>query len=1279
MAELKTAPREDGLMGLFTLKQHARAKGMWAGALTRTTIPDLQGLGTIQGPEGDPVLAAQPIPRDHTPAVLKCFDEYIVNASDHCIACRNRSRNDQVTYIDVGFDKAGRFTIENNGPGIPVRIHPKASKEADREVYNPEVAFGWFLGGTNLDREKDSVKGGINGVGAKLGNVHSHEFTVQTVDGAEGLYYAQTFRNRLEVIDPPVVIDLRARSRNQTSKITAAHRKPHTRVGCSLAYDTLGYTLPLAEQDHRDISDWLHLRCCQLAAYVGNKCRVRYNGTVCPTVTAEQLARVMIAGHDDGTAMLFSTTLRPKTEPYKRYPWEVAVALVPAMKKFGHTSILSGVVTSKGPHLTYLKRLVKTAVQTKVRTLTKDRAKETSTQESCKRLYLVVVGPLPGADWGGQRKDELQVKEAKLHPYTPSSAILGKIGAAVADHLLATQVDGRRKRGPRIKAEKYTPARCAGPKGKPAYLLAAEGDSAITLLRAGLKLGKHNPGGPSFEQYGIISLQGVIMNAMRNVTEHRTTGGRTTLTRSEKIKANKVLTALVEVLGLKYTCQYETAEERQRLNYSSLIVCTDQDLDGTGKILPLVVVFIFTFWPALIGAGFVKCFRTPVIRVYDRRAQASRKKTPVAEFYYENEYEEWARSRGAEQSAHAVKYYKGLATHDTGEVLRMFQAFSRSVHVFTEAEARGLQMGTLLKDYYGPDSAPRKAALSTPVVWPTAEEARAMQSSQQIPVSMQLQVDAKAYKLEAIRRQIPSAVDGLKPAARKILTGAIRLARSAKKERKVFQLGGSVAEHEFYHHGDASLNGTIIHMAQRYPGARQYPLLTGIGQFGSRHKGGADAGSARYISVKLTERLVTALFPPADRWLLDYVFEDGERAEPVHYVPTLPLSVLETGHFPSEAWNHDSYSRDFGAVVGVVSRMVQGEAPGLLRLADQIHRDLHGLRRAGSEEKVQTRSALTDETWQAVREAEEKNHLPVSTRGFCGEIRPYRGEDYSFGDYAYWKDTNSIQVTELPMGTATCKFIERLEAPTVRKNTNPLHDLIEPEVQDYSSDQNVDLTIRLRDGAWDVLLERYGSSEIDPVEDAFKLRESLRPHLNYVRKDMAVAEFGDSYLAALLYWFPMRRDLYRARLDRSVQLLELRIQYEQEILRYIGLSQKLQVTKIASEEEAQAVLARQMPPFARFNHTLLGSPGFVATDELQVLVLNGPEAKYDYILNLRERDLLKSAVEKRQKRLENYQGALRETLEHLQDRPFAGARLWLQEIGAVQEAVARGIETDWLY
>ena len=61
-------------------------------------------------------------------------------------------------------------------------------------------------------------------------------------------------------------------------------------------------------------------------------------------------------------------------------------------------------------------------------------------------------------------------------------------------------------------------------------------------------------------------------------------------------------------------------------------------------------------------------------------------------------------------------------------------------------------------------------------------------------------------------RSLPNMVDGLKISLRKILFSAFK--RKLTSEVKVAQFSGYVSEHSAYHHGEASLNGAIVNMAQ---------------------------------------------------------------------------------------------------------------------------------------------------------------------------------------------------------------------------------------------------------------------------------------------------------------------------------------------------------------------------------------------------------------------------------------------------------------------------------
>jgi DNA topoisomerase-2 len=81
-------------------------------------------------------------------------------------------------------------------------------------------------------------------------------------------------------------------------------------------------------------------------------------------------------------------------------------------------------------------------------------------------------------------------------------------------------------------------------------------------------------------------------------------------------------------------------------------------------------------------------------------------------------------------------------------------------------------------------------------------------------------------------RSIPSVADGLKPGQRKVLFACFK--RNLVKEIKVAQLAGYVSEKTAYHHGEVSLTGTIVGLAQDFVGSNNINLLVPSGQFGTR-------------------------------------------------------------------------------------------------------------------------------------------------------------------------------------------------------------------------------------------------------------------------------------------------------------------------------------------------------------------------------------------------------------------------------------------------------------
>jgi DNA topoisomerase II len=116
----------------------------------------------------------------YVPGLYKIFDEIIVNAAD------NKQRDANMTKLKVTIDaQAGSISVWNNGQGIPI------TKHKEQKCYVPELIFGHLLTGSNFDDKQKKTTGGRNGYGAKLANIFSTEFIVETADAPSGKKYKQ--------------------------------------------------------------------------------------------------------------------------------------------------------------------------------------------------------------------------------------------------------------------------------------------------------------------------------------------------------------------------------------------------------------------------------------------------------------------------------------------------------------------------------------------------------------------------------------------------------------------------------------------------------------------------------------------------------------------------------------------------------------------------------------------------------------------------------------------------------------------------------------------------------------------------------------------------------------------------------------------------------------------------------------------------------------------------------------------------------------------------------
>ncbi|VDO91905.1 unnamed protein product [Haemonchus placei] len=137
------------------------------------------------------------MPLTYSPALLKIFDEILVNAAD------NKQRDPAMDELRVDVDqKGGKISIFNNGRGLPIEIHPIEG------IYVPTLIFGNLFTSSNYDDKEVKVVGGRNGYGAKLCNIFSTEFIVETSSHQGGKTFRQVWTKNMREFGEPVVVEV---------------------------------------------------------------------------------------------------------------------------------------------------------------------------------------------------------------------------------------------------------------------------------------------------------------------------------------------------------------------------------------------------------------------------------------------------------------------------------------------------------------------------------------------------------------------------------------------------------------------------------------------------------------------------------------------------------------------------------------------------------------------------------------------------------------------------------------------------------------------------------------------------------------------------------------------------------------------------------------------------------------------------------------------------------------------------------------------------------------
>lgn len=771
----------------------------------------------------------------YIPGEYKLFDEIIVNSLDQYTRLKECNSECPVKNIKINVEKeTGMISVYNDGEGIPVEIHSK------EKIYIPELIFGNLLTSSNYNKNELKHVGGKNGYGAKLANIFSKKFTVETVDKKNEKKYIINFYDNKKRKDKP--------------KITNNKSKPYTKISYLPDYERFksdGLTDDMIKIMRKRAYD---LTCC-----TDKNVNIYFNGEKLESKNFEKYVNLYIG---------------PKSDLFRVYEsnerWEICVAMSPKYS-FEQISFVNGINTSKGgKHVDYIVNQITKKLSAFILKKNKINVKQIFIKEN---IIVFIKCTIDNPSFDSQTKEFLTTNKDKFGcKFEVSNKFieqLSKTGiiekamelSSVKDMKTIKKNDGKKQN--RLKGiPKLEDANFAGgKKSNLCTLILTEGDSAKSTAMSGLDI-------VGRDTYGVFPLKGKLLNVrdIKNV---------------KKIYENEEIKNIIKILGLEIGKKYNNSSE---LRYGKVLCLTDQDEDGS-HIKGLLFNLFNTLWPELfLFDGFNNSMLTPIIKVTCGKK--------VHSFYSVSDFKLWEDKTTKKFTA---KYYKGLGTSTAKEAKEYFKELKIvNYQTNSDEDKRSIELAFGKKEH---SSDNRKKWLADYDRYNTLDYSKSA-----ITLDDFINKDLKHFSNSDNIRSIPSVIDGFKPSQRKVLYGCLK--KNIKNEIKVAQLASGVSEISAYHHGEMSLQGTIINMAQDFVGSNNYPLLEPIGQFGTRIHGGKDHAQSRYIFTNLYNHTYN-LFNKLDEPIYEYLNDEGKDIEPKYYVPVLPYILFNGCQGIGTGWSTD--------------------------------------------------------------------------------------------------------------------------------------------------------------------------------------------------------------------------------------------------------------------------------------------------------------------------------------------------------------------------------------
>ena len=926
------------------------------------------------------------------PGLYKIFDEILVNAAD------NKQRDKNMDTIKVTIDREkGEISVYNNGRGIPIEIHEvrvhilppfhrSLTTLQKEKIYIPEMIFGHLLTSSNYDDDQAKVTGGRNGYGAKLCNVFSTKFVLETADAKSKQKYKQIWTENM--------------SKAGQANITANKGDDFTKI--TFYPDFEKFKMEGIDDDFEALAK---RRVYDLAG-TSKGVKVYLNGERVKVTNFEKYMEMYTKAikRERGEEALNDKSEIITDSPDVR--WEIGFAVSDGT--FQQVSFVNSIATtSGGTHVNY----IADQVCTKLLDIVTKRNKKGAALKLAQirnHIFLFVNCLIVNPAFTSQTKEQLTTKAAQFgSKCIISDLFLKKIARTqVIENILAfaekkadqilKKGDGSRRS--RMDNPKLTDANRAGTKdGYQCTLILTEGDSAKGLAMAGRSVV-----GPDL--FGVFPLRGKLLN-VRDASV-------------DQVSKNAEIQNIKNILGLKHKTQYADCKS---LRYGHIMIMTDQDHDGS-HIKGLLINFLECQFPSLLRIPeFLIEFITPIVKVFKGDPKQP---TKSHSFFTMPEYEVWKEEHKHERGWD-LKYYKGLGTSTTEDAQVYFRDLDRHLKNFHKME-QGEEM--LIDLAFSKKKADERKEWLRQFKPGTYLD----HSTREITYTDFVNKELILFSMADNLRSIPSVIDGLKPGQRKVLYACFK--RNLKKDVKVVELAGTVSSLTAYHHGEVSLQQTIVGLAQTFVGSNNVNCLEPSGNFGSRLQGGSDSASARYIFTRLSP-FARKVFHGLDEPILKYNTDEDDTIEPEMYVPVVPMVLINGADGIGTGWSSSIPNYNPEDIVENLKLMMDGQDP--------------------------------------------KTMIPWF-RDFKGTVTPMGPDRYKFSGIVNKTGDNEVEITELPIRMWTQDFKDKLvDILKAEKIPSWIKDY-----DDYNTHKKVHFVIRLEDKFME-LAEKEG------LEEKFKLTRSI--------------------------------------------------------------------------------------------------------------------------------------------------------------------------------------------